>query len=228
MTAQPGWYDDPWDPRRYRYWDGNEWTGHSSPKFMADVGTGQQPAHPVQAGGPRTADGVPLSGWWRRVGARILDGIITALLGLPLTFYFYVQFFEAYGDYTRRLRAEGPQANVSFFPPGEVLQWALVVSLISTAVYVLYEAVLLRRSGATLGKRATGIRVRPSAGDGVLPWAVIARRIGVYFGLSTLATIPLVGILFSLLSLLNVLWPLWDDKRQTWHDKVAGTQVVRA
>ena len=28
------------------------------------------------------------------------------------------------------------------------------------------------------------------------------------------------------LSLLDGLWPLWDDKRQALHDKVASTQVV--
>lgn len=28
--------------------------------------------------------------------------------------------------------------------------------------------------------------------------------------------------------LLDVLWPLWDGKRQTLHDKIAGTVVVEA
>ena len=26
--------------------------------------------------------------------------------------------------------------------------------------------------------------------------------------------------------LLDVLWPLWDGRRQTWHDKVVGSVVV--
>ena len=25
----------------------------------------------------------------------------------------------------------------------------------------------------------------------------------------------------------NVLWPLWDDQRQTWHDKVINTYVIK-
>jgi uncharacterized RDD family membrane protein YckC len=32
--------------------------------------------------------------------------------------------------------------------------------------------------------------------------------------------------LFGLLGLLNDLWPLWDDKKQALHDKVAATNVV--
>ena len=31
-TPQAGWYDDPEHPSQYRYWDGNEWTAHRSPK----------------------------------------------------------------------------------------------------------------------------------------------------------------------------------------------------
>jgi uncharacterized RDD family membrane protein YckC len=32
---------------------------------------------------------------------------------------------------------------------------------------------------------------------------------------------------FSFVALINDLWPLWDDKKQALHDKVAGTNVVR-
>ena len=31
-TPEAGWFDDPEDPSQYRYWDGNEWTAHRSPK----------------------------------------------------------------------------------------------------------------------------------------------------------------------------------------------------
>ena len=30
-----------------------------------------------------------------------------------------------------------------------------------------------------------------------------------------------------IVGLLAALWPLWDDKRQALHDKLAKTQVVR-
>ena len=37
-----------------------------------------------------------------------------------------------------------------------------------------------------------------------------------------------VGYATGLVQLLDFLWPLWDDKRQALHDKVAGTNVVLA
>lgn len=55
----------------------------------------------------------------------------------------------------------------------------------------------------------------------------MAKRFGIYTALSLLSAIPLVGTLFSFLSLINYLWPLWDDKKQALHDKVAATNVVR-
>ena len=29
-----------------------------------------------------------------------------------------------------------------------------------------------------------------------------------------------------IIKILNLLWPLWDDKRQALHDKIAKTNVV--
>ena len=47
-TPQAGWYDDPEYPLQYRYWDGNEWTAHRSPK--------QTPPPPA------TSSSIPASG----------------------------------------------------------------------------------------------------------------------------------------------------------------------
>lgn len=41
MTDIPaGWYDDPEHPTQFRYWDGERWTEHRSPKAHAGGGTG--------------------------------------------------------------------------------------------------------------------------------------------------------------------------------------------
>src|SRR5262249_19902150 len=34
-----GWYDDPWDATRIRWWDGQQWTGYAAPH----PATGQAP-----------------------------------------------------------------------------------------------------------------------------------------------------------------------------------------
>ena len=45
---------------------------------------------------------------------------------------------------------------------------------------------------------------------------------GVRYGLVRTA-----GAVLSRFFFLGYLWSLWDSKTQTWHDKLAGTYVVR-
>jgi len=81
-------------------------------------------------------------------------------------------------------------------------------------------------TGATLGKRAVGISVRLRDEPGPPPLVAVLTRTGVKEGPGVFAQIPILGALFSLFSLLNLLWPLWDNKKQALHDKVAKTNVV--
>jgi len=46
-TPEAGWFDDPEHPSQYRYWDGNEWTAHRSPK--------QSPPPPTSSSIPTSA-----------------------------------------------------------------------------------------------------------------------------------------------------------------------------
>ena len=43
---------------------------------------------------------------------------------------------------------------------------------------------------------------------------------------ASVKSLPVVGGVYFLVFLVDYLWPLWDDKRQALHDKVAQTQVV--
>jgi len=43
---------------------------------------------------PSTPNGVPLSGWWKRVAARLLDGLILMIGSLSLTGYFLLKWFS--------------------------------------------------------------------------------------------------------------------------------------
>ena len=36
----------------------------------------------------------------------------------------------------------------------------------------------------------------------------------------------LVAMISSLAVFLGYLWAVWDERRQTWHDKAAGTVVI--
>jgi uncharacterized RDD family membrane protein YckC len=77
--------------------------------------------------------------------------------------------------------------------------------------WILYEVCLLTLwNGQTLGKKAVGIKVQGVQGD----WGkAIVRTL-----MKIVSAAPLG---------LGYLWMLWDKDGQTWHDKVAGTQVVK-
>lgn len=47
-TPPPGWYSDPADPRRSRWWDGVAWTNHYFPQLESTPGATPGSAPPVQ------------------------------------------------------------------------------------------------------------------------------------------------------------------------------------
>ena len=82
--------------------------------------------------------------------------------------------------------------------------------LAGLAYYVYLEG---SPSGQTVGKKALNIRVIDFATGGPLgPTKALIRWAGRF-----LSAIP---------CLLGFFWALWDEERQTWHDKIAGTVVV--
>ncbi|WP_405064115.1 RDD family protein [Kribbella sp. NBC_01505] len=197
---------------------------------------GGYPAYPQQGGygypGQNrfaTPDGQPLSGWWRRVGARIIDNILAGIVALPFTGYFfwqYIQWMFDYLDFVMDSAAAGAQPPTSALPP-EVYKWIIPITLISAAVAFAYEFFFLTKKGATPGKMALGIAVRERDRPGLPSSAAVAKRAGFFAVIGVLGLVPLVGTLLGLVALLDDLWPLWDDKKQALHEKWPNTNVVR-
>jgi uncharacterized RDD family membrane protein YckC len=165
-----------------------------------------------------TPDGAPLSGWWLRVGARVLDGIFTFLIALPFTGWFYYRYFSGVMTWTqdRVAQSTSGSAPVLEFPPLGVYGYAFAGSIIGLLVAGIYEVFFLSRRGATPGKMIVGISVRLRNVPGPMSMKTILVRTVCYFAMS----------LVSIAHLLDVLWPLWDDKKQAIHDKAAATNVV--
>ena len=80
---------------------------------------------------------------------------------------------------------------------------------------VIYQWYFLtQQNGQTPGKRVMGIRVIKVNGAPLQAADVIIRYIGYYIN--------------SVVFLLGWIWALFDKDKQGWHDKLAGTYVVRA
>jgi uncharacterized RDD family membrane protein YckC len=82
----------------------------------------------------------------------------------------------------------------------------------------IYFTYLHGKTGQTLGKRWLGIRVEHADRGGPIGYGAAFGRYGMVFVFS-IFTFPLV---------LDYLFPLWDSKKQSLHDKVVSSIVVRA
>jgi len=176
---------------------------------------------------PSTPDGVVLSGWWKRVLARIIDNIIIAIVALPLTFGPMRQAVSVMQDYIQQVMS-AVDAGSSTMPtqPDGLTAPILQISLTMLVLYLVYEIAFLTLTGATLGKRVVGISVRLRDEPGPPPLVAVLTRTAVKQGGDIAGLVPVLGLFGSLFSLLDVLWPLWDPKKQAIHDKAAATNVV--
>lgn len=143
---------------------------------------------------------VQLAGWWRRVGATLTDELI---LFMPI--YFVALLGGALGG------------NLGAFIVGAALQGFYMVSLLSSP------------RGQTLGNRIAASRVRDAlTGQSITRqqalrrWGFIAAYGALSLGGTSMSYLTLMVALF------DVLLPLFDPRKQTLHDRFAGTIVVKA
>lgn len=131
-------------------------------------------------------------GFWPRVGASLIDGVLIAAVTFPLLTAFYG---DAYWDSTRFIHG----------PMDFLLSWVLP----AVAVISFWSV-----KQATPGKMAIAAKI-VDARTGNAP--SVGQLIGRYFSYY-LSMIPLC---------LGLVWVAFDDRKQGWHDKLAGTVVVR-
>ena len=164
------------------------------------------PYVPAERLGP---GGLELAPLLPRLAAYLID------IGLVLTVWSLL--FLPLAIFTGQIDSSGDDAQ----PSGP-----FVASAFATAVLLagLYAAVALYLRETTVGKHAVGLAVRRVDGSRIsfgraLLREVVARQLLFVAGGAFLGGLPM---------LLDLLFPLWDDKAQSLHDKIAGTIVVRA
>jgi len=192
---------------------------------------GPMPAYGQQLGWQSnqatTPDGVVLSGWWKRVLARIIDNIIVSIVALPLTFAPMKQAVTVLQDYVQQV-VNAVDAGSSTMPalPDGLSGPILQISVTMLILNLVYEIAFLTRTGATPGKRVVGISVRLRDKPGPPPLDAVLKRTAVKQGGDIAGLVPVLGFFGSLFSTVDVLWPLWDVKKQAIHDKAGATNVV--
>ena len=152
-----------------------------------------------------TFGGYKLSGWWRRVGAYLLDGL-----------FLMVAYVVVFGLFALLL-----------LPSDLVGLFVFIVLVGGIALNVVYWGWTMARegenNGQSFGKQALGIRVLPENEEAVTFWYAVKRQIVVIQLLFGALLSALTG---GIMPIINYLWPLWDEKRQCLHDKIVSSRVV--
>ncbi|HEX5090003.1 MAG TPA: RDD family protein [Nocardioides sp.] len=247
MTSQPGWHPDPLpaqpgQPPQLRYWDGTRWTEHTAPAAPQQYAP---PAYQGTYGAPRpqaagyayaakppatTPDGVPLAGWWQRAAALLIDWVIVTAIVLVIALPWIRDIWHAYRDALDDLMNDsgsGTTSTTASQLQDDVAGPAAIIGVITLAVEFCYHVGFLMWRQATPGKLVIGLRVRLRERPGRLPLGTVLLRWLGQFGIRVIGLVPFLGSVTGLYLLLDYLWPVWDDKKQAIHDKVAKTNVVR-
>jgi len=165
---------------------------------------------PPASGGERAVTGwaelgngdvVELASPGARLGARILDVIVIVVVMFAVI---------ALGLVSASGGSDG-MAAAGFFAS----------ALAAVIIGLLYEVVQIALWGQTIGKRATNVKVVNAVHGGTPGWG---KSIGRWAIPGLLNLVPFVGWLLSLVCYLSL---LWDRVRQGWHDRAAGTLVIK-
>lgn len=162
----------------------------------------------------------PLASWGSRVGASLIDSLLSLIGVVP----YLAGFALVFAGVPKPAAQDGypaPDGGYPSPPPASVANVGLIavggfLLLLGLAlilgIQIWNRAVRQGRTGQSVGKQAMGIAlVDERTGGPIGPWMSFVRDLAHF----------LDGFLY-----LGYLWPLWDPKRQTFADKVVGTVVV--
>ncbi len=141
--------------------------------------------------------------WGTRAIGYLIDGVLVGGVMLVL-------WFIAGGILTGIARLGGENAA------GGMCCMVLLLFPIATLLVGLYNRVyLIAQRGASIGQGIMKIKTVDANGQ-LLTQGTAALRLLVQIGLGLVPFLPA----------LDLLWPLWDERRQTLHDKAVGSYVI--
>jgi uncharacterized RDD family membrane protein YckC len=142
-----------------------------------------------------TAGDVVYAGFWRRLGATLIDSLLLAVIIYPLLIWLYgLEALTA---------SDAPMVKG---PADFLISW--VFPIIATVIFWKYRQ-------ATPGKMMLGMKVVDASTYSTLS---TGQAIGRYFAY----------IVSTVVVFLGFLWIVWDPRKQAWHDKLAGSVVIRS
>ncbi len=197
-----------------------------APPAPAGAGWTPPPAVPVagagwsayaQAGPSGPAPGWEYAGFWIRVVAYVLDGII---LGIVTTVLWLVVLAVAAAIGIGAAASSGvgadgtlTESEVAVIGVGLVAAFTFL-GIMTLLVTVLYFVLFWVKRGGTIGQTLLGMRIAREADGAPIGWGT--------------AIVRYVMMLISFwIFYLGVIWVAFEPRKRGWHDIVANTVVVR-
>ena len=150
--------------------------------------------------------GLQYAGFWIRVAAFIIDGIITTIAVYALGFLMFGTIIFGTGFNAEKF-GQDPTAN-----PGFIIAYLLFI-LFSIVVPPLYKAFMVSKWDATLGKMAVGLKVIKADGSKVSFGCALGRGFA--------------EIINGFACHLTYLMVAFDEpEKRALHDHICGTRVI--
>jgi uncharacterized RDD family membrane protein YckC len=169
-----------------------------------------QPAYQQQYGGER-------AGFWARFAGNLLDGLLGLLAYIPGIVLIILSFVAGHDALctTSGFRNER-RLSTCREPNAGLLLLGILLIIAGFIAYYAFLCLRLGRTGQTPGRKAMGIKV-------------IDKNNGQPIGAGkALGRYAFAIFISGQVCYLGYLWMLWDADKQTWHDKVVNSIVVRA
>jgi uncharacterized RDD family membrane protein YckC len=164
--------------------------GDCKPAFLSRVMAGDRPATAWHYGG-----------FWIRFVAQFLDGFLQEIVRIPIALLLLGAAVLPFRTYS------GTAGNPTAFTAA-----LFTVYFITFMIACLYEVIMIRQFGATLGKMAVGVKVVRTDGSGI-SWGI---SIGRYFMKLVSGFILAIGYIMA----------GFDSEKRALHDRVCDTRVV--
>jgi len=181
-------------------------------------GAGPPPPPPGFQAYPAANDyGAPrYAGFGGRLVGYLLDGL---LYGLVLAAFAVPGVALGVGAFDDCRSFDNGDTTEIICPPGAPKGGMLAAGIVLGVIGLIVVAVLyiraLGRTGQTWGRKMAGVRV-------------VGRETGQPLGTGKALVRTIVAGIVSGNCILGYLWMLWDKDKQTWHDKIVSSVVVKA
>ena len=179
------------------------------------------PASELNQGLVTGAQSVELAERGTRLVAASLDGLLITLPLLPMValgIYVMSRMLKTMGEG----RIEDPARLSALASLDGMAWWPLAIGLgfFAACGIVVYQWILISRTGQSLGKKWTGIRIEKIDGSRVTFGTGVVLRNWVP---KVMGAVPYLGMLFHLVDCLFI----FREDRRCLHDHIAGTRVVQ-